>query len=577
MSSAFIRWLLPLLMLGAVACTHVTPAPPAATQPTTAPAVAQRQMVATAHPLASQAGLDILRAGGSAIDAAIAAQLVLNVVEPYHSGIGGGGFLVYFDAVSGGLVTYDGRETAPASARADMFLDAEGKPRAFYDAVVGGLSVGVPGLVRMLADAHRDHGHMPWQALFQPAIDLAENGFPISPELHAAIADDAYLRNSPTAAGSFYDRNGKAWPVGARVTNKPLAETLRRIADEGPDAFYTGEVAADMSRTVREAYRNPAILTKADLAGYRAVKREAVCINWRTWRVCGMPPPSSGGITTLQILGLTEPFDLSRPDSLAAVHRFIEASRLAFADRDRYIADPDFVDVPTKGLLNPTYLAERRRLITDRAAPSPVAPGTPEGSQSPVAPTNPPVSALGSTTHLSVIDADGNAVALTSSIENTFGSRLMVRGFLLNNELTDFSFVPERDGIAVANRPAPGKRPRSSMAPTLVFDRQGRLVMSVGSPGGPRIIDYVAKTLLGVLAASLNIQQAIDLPNVVNRNGPTELEAGTPVVDLKTPLERLGHTVVVGELRSGLQGIVVTPRGLEGGADRRREGQALGD
>lgn len=571
------RWLISLALLGVMSCAPVEPAPTPPAPAAAAPAVAQRQMVATAHPLASQAGLQMLRVGGSAVDAAIAAQLVLNVVEPYHSGIGGGGFLVHYDAGRGTLITYDGRETAPAAAHADMFLDGEGKPRAFYDAVVGGLSVGVPGLVRMLADAHRDYGRMPWQALFQPAIDLADNGFAISPELHAAIAEDAYLRASPTAASSFFDGEGKPWPAGTRVTNKPLAETLRRIAAEGPDAFYTGAIASEISRTVREAYRNPATLTEADLAGYRAMKRDAVCTAYRTWRVCGMPPPSSGGIGTLQILGLTEPFDLSRPDSLQAVHRFIEASRLAFADRDRYIADPDFVDVPTKGLLDPAYLASRRRLISERAAAGPVAPGRPESGHAATPAVSQPADAAASTTHLSVIDADGNAVALTSSIENTFGSRLMVRGFLLNNELTDFSFLPERDGAPVANCPAPGKRPRSSMAPTLVFDQRGRLMMSVGSPGGPRIIDYVAKTLLGVLAAGLNIQQAIDLPNIVNRNGPTELEAATPIVDLKDPLEKLGHTVVVGELRSGLQGIVVTPHGLEGGADPRREGQALGD
>lgn len=549
----------------------------AAAPPSVAPAVAQRQMIATAHPLASEAGLQILRAGGSAVDAAIAAQLVLNVVEPQHSGIGGGGFLLVFDASSDHLVSYDGRETAPASATPEMFLDVDGKPREFFDAAVGGMSVGVPGLLRMLEMAHREHGRVSWKALFQPAIDLAEHGFAISAELHRAIAQDPYLRASPSAFSAFYDRDGEPWPVGARVTNKPLAETLRRVAEEGPDAFYRGDIAQDLSRSVGKAHRHPAVLTESDLADYRAVKRDAVCLAYHVWRVCGMPPPSSGGITTLQILGLVEPLDVSAPDSVATVHRIVEASRLAFADRDRYIADPEFEEVPTSALLGPAYLARRRRLIGDQATPNPVEPGRPGGGSLLTAATATQGADWGSTTHLSVIDADGNAVALTSSIENTFGSRLMVRGFLLNNELTDFSFLPEHDGNPVANRPAPGKRPRSSMAPTLVFDERGRVVMTVGSPGGSRIIGYVAKTLFGVLDWGLNIQQAIDSPNFLNRNGPTELEAATPLAGLKDPLDRLGHTVILEELRSGAQGIVVTTAGLEGGADRRREGRALGD
>ncbi len=542
-----------------------------------APTQAHRQMIVTAHPLASQAGLAVLRAGGSALDAAIAAQMVLNVVEPQHSGIGGGGFLLYFDAGSRTLTAYDGRETAPASARPEMFLDAGGKPRDFYDAVVGGLSVGVPGLVRMLASAHRDEGHLPWKALFQPAIDLATDGFPVSPDLHRAIVDDRYLRDFPDTRRAFYDSDGQPWAVGAQLINPALAATLRQIAEKGADAFYTGAIAADIARTVREAPRHPAVLTEADMATYRAVKREAICQPYRIWRICGMPPPTSGGIATLQILGLLEPFDLGAPESLEGVHLVIEASRLAFADRDRYLADPDFV--PVAALLDPMYLAERRRLITERAARGPVEPGqlgdTPLPSQDALG--NIREDAQASTTHLSIIDASGNAVALTSSIENPFGSRLMVRGFLLNNELTDFSFLPEQDGVPVANRPEPGKRPRSSMAPTLVFNDRGRVVMAVGSPGGPRIIGYVIKTLVGALDWGLNVQQAVDLPNFVTRNGPTELETATPLVKLQDPLERLGHTIVLNELKSGIEGIVVTLTGLEGGADHRRDSQALGD
>lgn len=570
-----------LTLIGAVACAPenrpLEPLP--AGKPSGAPALGHRQMIATAHPLASQAGLEVLRAGGSAIDAAIAAQMVLNLVEPQHSGIGGGGFLLFFDAEAGKLVAYDGRETAPASARPDMFLDADGKPREFFDAVVGGLSVGVPGLLRMLEAAHRDYGRRPWRSLFQPAIELAENGFPMSPRLHRMIAQDSYLRTSPEAAGIFYDDAGQPWPVGMLLTNRAFADTLRRIAEDGASAFYEGEIAKDIVRTVRFAARNPAFLTEADLASYRPIKRDAVCRAYRVWRVCGMPPPSSGGVATLQILGLLEPFDLSgaAPESLGAVHWIAEASRLAFADRDAYIADPDFVHVPMAALLSPAYLAERRRLIADHAAPGPVEAGQPTEVITGADMRSIRGDAAVSTTHVSVIDERGNAVAMTTTIENTFGSRLMVRGFLLNNELTDFSFVPKRDGVPVANRAEPGKRPRSSIAPTLVFDDGGHVMMTVGSPGGPQIIGYVVKTLVGVLDWDLDIQNAIDLPNFVNRNGPTELEAGTPLVALEGPLEQLGHAIVVKELESGLQGIVVTPAGLQGGADPRREGQALGD
>jgi gamma-glutamyltranspeptidase len=534
-------------------------------------------MVATAHPLATRAGLEMLRAGGSAVDAAIAAQLVLNVVEPHHSGIGGGGFLLFFDAKTKTLLTYDGRETAPASARPGMFLGADGQPREFLDAVVGGLSVGVPGLVRMLAVAHHDYGRIPWAKLFQPAIEVADNGFPVSPQLHRVIAQDPYLRSSPEASKAFLTSAGEPWPAGARMTNKALAATFRRIADGGPDAFYKGAIARDISRAVGNAFRNPAALTPADIAGYRAIKRDAVCLPFRVWRVCGMGPPSSGGITTLQILGVVAPLDLGEPESVDGVHRIVEASRLAFADRDRFIADPAFVAVPTVALLDPGYLAQRRALISEEALPGPVQPGLQADGAGPVTPESTRDEAGHSTTHLSIVDADGNAVALTSSIEYWFGSRLMVRGFMLNNELTDFAFAPTRDGTPVANRVEAGKRPRSSMSPTLVFDEHGKLVMSVGSPGGSLIIGYVAKTLLGVLGWGLDIQQAIDLPNFLNRDGPTELEAGTPIVALKEPLEQRGQTVVVRELKSGLQGIVVTPTGLQGGADPRGEGQALGD
>ncbi len=540
---------------------------------------AARQMIVAAHPLAAEAGLEMLRRGGSAVDAAIAAEMVLGLVEPQSSGIGGGAFLVHFDAKAASVTTYDGRETAPASATPGMFLDAEGQPRPFYDAVVGGLSVGVPGLLRMLEMAHGEHGKLPWADLFQPAIRLAEEGFPVSPRLHAMIAKDRYLKTFPAAADYFYETNGAPLPIDAILVNQPFADTLKIVANEGANAFYTGAIAEDIVATVRLAPRNPAGMTVADLSAYRAIERPPVCLFYRAWQVCGMAPPSSGGVTTLQILGMLERFDLAgiAPDSVDSVHMVAEASRLAFADRNTYLADPDFVPVPTAGLLDLGYLAERAGAISGRAAAGPVAPGRPHGVTADAFRWAPDGHPSLSTTHLSVIDANGDAVSMTASIESPFGSRLMVRGFLLNNQLTDFSFVPERDGAAVANRVAPGKRPRSSMAPTLVFDDDGRLFMAIGSPGGSRIIGYVAKTLTGVLDGGLDIQDAIDLPNFLNRNGPTELEAETPIADLQPVLETLGHEVVLRPMTSGLNGIAVTGEGLRGGADPRREGVALGD
>jgi gamma-glutamyltranspeptidase/glutathione hydrolase len=541
------------------------------------PAVhARHQMAATASPLASAAALAMLDAGGSAVDAAIAAQLVLNLVEPQNSGIGGGGFLLHYDAASHETTAYDGRETAPAAATPDLFIGPDGKPLAFYDAVVGGLAVGTPGTMRLLELVHRDHGKLPWAMLFEPAIELAERGFPVSPRLHAMIAADRFLKTQPAAAAYFYDAAGQPLAVGAMLRNPAFARTLRRLAANGADAFYRGPIAREVVAAVHDAAR-PGRLAAIDLMRYHAIARPALCRSYRHWRVCGMPPPSSGGVAVLQILGLLEDYDLAAlaPDAPATIHLVAEAERLAYADRDRYLADGDFVAVPVDELLARDYLRHRAAAISPMREMGHATPGTPSAATA-FAPPAPQLEPL-STSHLAIVDAAGNAVSYTTSIENVFGSRLFVDGFLLNNQLTDFAFRPSADDGLVANRVEPGKRPRSSMAPTLVFDRNGRLVMSIGSPGGGTIIAFVAKALIATLDQKLDIQQAIDLPNFANRNGPTEIEAGTAIEAIAPALKALGHDVKPVELNSGLQGIVVTPDGLVGGADRRREGVALGD
>lgn len=544
---------------------------------TSEPASAPSFMAATANPFATEAALEMLREGGSAADAAIAAQMVLALVEPQSSGIGGGAFMMYYDADSGDIGAYDGRETAPASALPEMFLDANGQPRDWYDTVVGGLSVGVPGVVRMLELVHEEHGRLPWQRLFEPAILLARDGFPVSERLHYLSAGDDDLKVFADTARFFFDDAGNAHPVGTILTNFELADTLELIAVFGADAFYTGPIAEDIARATRTATQNPGGMVASDLAAYKAKKRAPVCRPYRTYLVCGMPPPSSGGITTLQILGILQAFDMGKaaPGSAKSVHLIAEASKLAFADRNVYLADPDFFP-PPPGMLDTDYLKHRASLISLTRAMPPAQPGMPGiGSSFRLAPDD--IEKGLSTTHFSIIDSDGNAVAMTSSIETQFGSHLMVRGFLLNNQLTDFSFEAERNGAPLANSPEAGKRPRSSMSPTLVFDEAGRVVLAIGSPGGSSIIGYVTNSLIGALDWNLNVQQAIDLPHFLNKNGVTHLEQGTALEKLKPALEQMGHEINVRAMTSGLQGIAATENGLEGGADPRREGVAAGE
>ena len=543
--------------------------------------------VAAAHPLATDAGYLILKAGGSAIDAAVAVQMVLGLVEPQSSGIGGGSFMLHHD----GHITeaFDGRETAPAAANGNLFLSANGKPVSFFDGVVGGRAVGVPGTVRMLEDAHRLHGKLPWAALFTPAIQLAEQGFKVSPRLHALLVNDRYLKKDPIAAAYFYDAAGQPWPVGHLLKNPELASVFKRIAAEGSRALMTGDIAQAIVDKVRQHPTNPGQLALADLAGYQAIQRQPLCHDYRAaardYRICGMPPPSSGAVTVGQMLGMLShtpaaamPLIDGLPDA-RWLHLYTETSRLAFADRDKYIADPDFVQPPGgnwMSLLEPRYLAERAKLVSPVRMTTATAgtPGTVKTSYAPM-----PEQPEHGTSHISIVDANGNALAMTSSIENAFGSRQMVKGFLLNNELTDFSFAPtDAQGRPIANRVEPGKRPRSSMAPTLVFDKAtGQLLMSGGSPGGALIIHYTAKLLYGSLNWALDAQQAINLPNFGSLNGITLLEDHRfPATTLES-LKQTGAQVREVPMTSGLQAIQTTPSGWFGGADPRREGVVRGD
>ncbi len=527
---------------------------------------APQTMVAAAHPLAVEAGLEMLRRGGSAVDAAIAVQMMLGVVEPHASGIGGGGFLLNYDNASKAIAVYDGRETAPAGATPTMFLGSDGKPLGFREAVTSGISVGVPGVLAMLEFAHKEHGKLAWRDLFEPAIVAARDGFAVAPRLAQWLARMPGLTDEQAIRALYFNADGSAKKAGDRIANPALADTMRLIADGGASVFYQGAIAAEMVDRVRNHVR-PGTLSLEDLAGYRPIKREPVCGPYRLWIVCGAPPPSSGGIAVLQILELLEPFHIWRdtPNSLRPVHLIAEASRLAFADRDRYVADPAFVNVPTAGLLSPAYLAERRWLMLPGRSMGAVGPGVPPGYVE------------RGTSHMSIVDRWGNGVAFTTTIEAPFGAQIMMRGFLLNNELTDFSPEPEANGKPIANRAEPGKRPRSSMSPTVVLDRDRRLVLAVGSAGGSRIIGDTLHAVIGMLDWEMPVAAALAQPRMNNRNGATELEAGTPLADLADRLRAMGHQVQVRVHEGGLAGIRRSGDGWEGGADPRRDGVSQGE
>ncbi|MGY6411535.1 MAG: gamma-glutamyltransferase [Alkalilacustris sp.] len=565
-----------LVLLAAPALAEVTQDLPEGTTAVTAraPMEAAQFMVVTAHPLATEAGHAILAAGGTAADAAVAVQAMLTLVEPQSSGLGGGGFVLHWEAATATLTSYDGRETAPMAAGPDYWLDASGAPLDFWEAVIGGHSVGVPGMPLLLETLHSRHGRLPWPDLLAPAIVQAEEGFAVTQRLAQSIAGARALDRFEPTRSHFFDPTGAPRAEGDLLRNPDLAQTLRVFAEEGAAAFHTGAIARAIVETVRAA-DPPGILTMEDMAAYRVIERAPVCLDYRGHAVCGMGPPSSGGLTVGQILGMLEGFDLGAlgpgPD---ATHLFLEATRLAFADRNLFMADADFVDMP-EGLLDRAYLAERAALIDPAASLGVAAAGAPPWEEARARAPDPGPGGRG-TTHFVIVDADGNAVSATTTIEAGFGSRLMTGGFLLNNQLTDFARGPDMDGIPVANRVEGGKRPRSSMAPTIVL-RDGRPVILTGSPGGAAIIAYTAQSIIALLDWGLDPQQAVTLPHAVTFNGPVMLEPSPGVGELSRALEALGHEVSLRDLNSGLHVIVRSGDRLIGGADPRREGLASGE
>ncbi|MEM9734882.1 MAG: gamma-glutamyltransferase [Pseudomonadota bacterium] len=575
---------IPLLMtfltstaLAQTAADSVAPEIAAGTEERVAPVTAKNWMVAVAHPLAAQAAANVLRKGGTASDAAIAAQAMLGLVEPQSSGLGGGAFLVRYDGKMGAVTTLDARETAPLAATPTLFQTKAGDPLAFFTAVIGGRSVGTPGTPALMVEMHRRWGKADFATLLEPARKTAQQGFQVSPRMAKSVANAAASLWAHPATAAYFLPDGEPLAVGSTLKNPAYAATLARFQKEGMAPFYSGDLAQNIVSRVQNFSLNPGLLTMADFAHYKVKEREPVCADYRGYQVCGMGPPSSGGLTVGQILALLEPYDLKvlgkdNPESWRLIG---DASRLAFADRGRYMADPDFVPQPTKGLLKPDYVKARSALLEGKKALETVTAGEPSWDHAGLFGDGQSLD-LPATTHFSIRDADGNVVSITSTIENGFGSRLMANGYLLNNELTDFSFRTQRDGRPIANRVEPGKRPRSSMAPTIVL-KDGKPVLAIGSPGGSRIIGYVAKTIIAHLDWGMDIQAAINLPHAVNRFGTYDLEAGTEAERLQKPLEAVGYKVNVRNLNSGLHAIVIGGKGLEGGADPRREGVVIGE
>ncbi|MCF7484119.1 gamma-glutamyltransferase [Vibrio sp. J1-1] len=539
---------------------------------------AKNYMVTAANPIATQAGADVLEQGGNAIDAMVAVQLMLGLVEPQSSGIGGGAFLVYWDSDRQKLTTFDGRETAPLAATPQLFQDDKGQPLQFYDAVVGGRSVGTPGTVKLLWDTHQQYGKLEWKKIVQPVIKLAEQGFIISPRLASLIADDSErLSRFPATKAYFFNSDGSPKAAGTVLKNPQYAQTLTAIAEKGAMAFYQGDIAQDIINTVQNAPGNPGVLAQSDFDIYQIKQRDPVCAAYQSYDVCGMGPPSSGALTVGQILAISEQYDLKGwgAENAKSWQVIADASRLAFADRGKYMADQDYVPMPTAGLLDVDYLKQRAELIKVGKALPEVAAGNPPWSNAINLNMDESIE-LPSTSHFNIVDKQGNVVSMTTTIENAFGSRLMVRGFLLNNELTDFSFRTHQDGIPIANRLEPGKRPRSSMTPTIML-KDGKPYMAIGSPGGSRIIGYVAQTIIAHTQWDMDIQQAINQPRLLNRFGTLDIEQGTEAIHLQPELEKIGFTTEVRDLNSGLHAIRITKDGLEGAADPRREGVAIGN
>ena len=538
------------------------------------PILAKDWMVAVANPHAATAGARVLKEGGTAADAMVAVQAVLGLVEPQSSGIGGGAFLVWFDATTRELTTLDGRETAPMAATPRLFQKANGERLKFWDAVVGGRSVGVPGTPALMEAAHKKWGQKAWSDLFAEAIDLAESGFAVSPRLAVLVAGDAdRLGLFPDTAAYFF-RDGKPLVEGSWLNNAEYADVMRRMANEGARVIYSGDIAKAIVDTVRGAESNPGVISLEDLNTYRVKERPAICTPFRGHQVCGMGPPSSGALTVGQILGLLNHFPVGSKNDPQTLRLIGDASRLAFADRGRYMADSDFVPMPTKGLVSSDYLSERAKLLNGSTALTEVLPGNPEYSHASLWADDVSLE-LPSTSHISIVDSYGNALSMTTTIENGFGSRLMTNGFLLNNELTDFSFSSHSDGVPVANRVEPGKRPRSSMSPTIVL-KDGLPNLVIGSPGGSRIIGYVVQAIVAHIDWGMNVQAAVSTSHAVNRFGTYDLEKSTPLENMVEPLEALGYKVKLRALNSGLHAISITKDGLAGGADPRREGIALG-